>query len=337
MRAAVFKGPGQPLVIETIADPEPGAGEAVIRVQRCGVCGTDLNMTSGHGMDAPLNSVIGHEYCGEVVALGAGVEGLKVGQFVTAMPATGCGRCIPCLSGFPLGCAQMQGMVGGFGEYMRIAVASTVILPQSLSMADGALVEPVAVGLRGVRLSGMRPGARVAVLGAGAIGLASIYWARLLGAGRIVALSRSARRADLSMEMGASGFETLGEGEAERLAAALGGMPEVVLECTGAVGMTQKAIELVAPGGTVVSLGFCTSPDPILPSLATWKEVTVKFSFAYNLTEFQHSVDMLAAGHVEPRAMVSKTVGLDEFPALLEQLRAGSNETKVHVDPWAVA
>ena len=146
MRAAVFKGPGQPLVIETIADPEPGAGEAVIRVQRCGVCGTDLNMTSGHGMDAPLNSVIGHEYCGEVVALGAGVEGLKVGQFVTAMPATGCGRCIPCLSGFPLGCAQMQGMVGGFGEYMRIAVASTVILPQSLSMADGALVEPVAVG-----------------------------------------------------------------------------------------------------------------------------------------------------------------------------------------------
>jgi len=63
----------------------------------------------------------------------------------------------------------------------------------------------------------------------------------------------------------------------------------------------------------------------------------VKFSFAYNLTEFQHSVDMLAAGHVEPRAMVSKTVGLDEFPALLEQLRAGSNETKVHVDPWAVA
>ena len=235
-----------------------------------------------------------------------------------------------------MACAQMQGMVGGFGEYMRIAAGSAVILPQSLSMADGALVEPLAVGLRGVRLARVRPGARVAVLGAGAIGLATIYWARLLGAGRIVAISRSARRANLALEMGAHGFEALGEGEAERVGEALGGAPDVIFECTGAVGMTQKSIGLVGPGGTVVSLGFCTSPDPIIPSLATWKRVTLKFSFAYDLAEFQHSADMLAAGHVEPRAMVSRTVGLDAFPVLFEQLRAGSNETKVHVDPWAV-
>lgn len=336
MRAAVFKGPGQPLAIETIADPEPGVGEAVIRVQRCGVCGTDLHMTSGHGMDAPVNSVIGHEYCGEIVALGPDADGLKVGQFVAAMPVGGCGQCAPCVSGYPMACAQMQGMVGGFGEYMRIAAGSAVILPQSLSMADGALVEPLAVGLRGVRLARVRPGARVAVLGAGAIGLATIYWARLLGAGRIVAISRSARRANLALEMGAHGFEALGEGEAERVGEALGGAPDVIFECTGAVGMTQKSIGLVGPGGTVVSLGFCTSPDPIIPSLATWKRVTLKFSFAYDLAEFQHSADMLAAGHVEPRAMVSRTVGLDAFPVLFEQLRAGSNETKVHVDPWAV-
>lgn len=337
MRAAVFKGAGKPLVIENLPDPEPGPGEAVIKVKRCGVCGTDLHMTSGHGSDAPIGSVIGHEYCGEVVAIGKDAGTLKVGQFVTAMPAAGCGRCEACVSGYPIACQQMRGMVGGFGEYMRISAPSSVTLPQTLSPTDGALVEPLAVGLRGVRLAGLRPGARVAVLGAGSIGLAAIYWARLLGAGKIVAVSRSARRADLAVQLGASSFETLGDEDVARMPAVLGGMPDVVFECTGGVGMTQKAVELVGPGGTVVSLGFCTSPDPILPSLATWKQITLKFSFAYDLREFQHCADVLAAGHVEPRLMVSRTVNLDAFPAVLEELRAGANETKVHVDPWMSA
>jgi len=337
MKAALFKGAGIPLVVEEVADPTPGPGEAVIRVKRCGVCGTDLHMTSGHGNDVAIGSVPGHEYCGEVVALGKGVENLRLGQHVTAMPVAGCGRCASCLSGYPMACFQMQGLVGGFGEYMRIAAASSIVLPDSLSAQDGALVEPLAVGLRGVRLAAMPPGARVAVIGAGSIGLAVIYWARLLGAGKIVALSRSARRADLAVQMGATRFETLGEGEGDRVAQALGGMPDIVFECTGAVGTLQKAVELVAPGGAVVSLGFCTSPDPILPSLATWKQVTIKFSFAYDLREFQHCADMFDAGHVEPRLMVSRTVGLDSFPELFEALRAGANETKVHVDPWAAA
>lgn len=335
MKAAVFKGAGTPLVVETVDDPTPGEGEAVIKVTRCGVCGTDLHMTSGHGNDFPDNTVIGHEYCGEVVALGKGVDNLKVGQFVTAMPVAGCGRCAPCLAGYPMACAQMQGLVGGFGEYMRIGAMSSVVLPQTLTPADGALVEPLAVGLRGVRLAQMEPGAKVAVLGAGSIGLAAIYWARLLGAGKVVAISRSARRADLALQMGADSFEALGEDEAARVTAALGGMPDIVLECVGAVGMMQKAVELVRPGGTVVSLGFCTSPDPILPSFATWKQVTIKFSFAYDLREFEHCANAFDAGHVEPRLMVSRTVGLDAFPDLFEALRAGANETKVHVDPWS--
>jgi len=337
MKAAVFKQAGQPLSVDTVPDPEPGEGEVVIKVQRCGVCGTDLHMTSGHGNDAPANSVIGHEYCGEVVALGRNVENLRLGQFVSAMPVAGCGRCANCVAGYPVACFQMEGRVGGFGEYMRIAAPSAVVLPQTLTPQDGALVEPLAVGLRGLRLAGMAPGARVVVLGAGSIGLSVIYWARLLGAGKIVAVSRSDRRAPLALQMGANAFEALGEGEGERINAALGGMADIVFECAGAVGMTQKAVDLVGPGGQVVSLGFCTSPDPILPWLATWKQVTMKFSFAYDLREFQHCADTLDAGHVEPRLMVSKTVGLDAFPDLFEQLRAGANETKVHVDPWIAA
>ena len=292
-------------------------------------------MTSGLLMDIPAGPVIGHEYCGEVVAVGAGVDHLKVGQFVTAMPVNGCGHCFACVMGCPVACPQIQSMAGGFGEYARIAAAGAVILPPFLSKTDGALIEPLAVGLRGARLSEMRPGARVAVLGAGSVGLAVIYWARRLGAGRIVAVSRPARRAELAGKMGADGFEPLGDEEAIRISAVLGGMPEVVFECVGAPGMMQKVIELVEPDGTVVSLGFCPTPDPVLPLFATWKRVTMKFSFAYDLREFQRSADSLSAGHVEPRMMVSRTVGFDAFPDVFEALRAGGTETKVHLDPWA--
>lgn len=335
MRAAVFKGAGQPLAVEERPDPEPRADEAVIRVHRCGICGTDLHMTSGHAMSYPAGSVIGHEFAGEVVAVGVGVERLRPGDRITAMPATGCGQCVSCLSGYPIACADMRGMVGGFAEYMRVAEASAVRLPSTLSMADGALVEPLAVALHGVGIAGMQPGARVLVLGAGSVGLATIYWARLLGAGRIVASSPSARRAEMALRIGADGFEPLGEGESERIQAALGGMPDVVFECAGAVGVLQKSVDLVRPGGTIVSLGFCTAPDPVLPSLATWKQVTIKFSFAYTLAEFEHCADMLDRGHVEPRAMITQTVSLDAFPETFEAQRSNSSQTKVQLDPWA--
>ena len=337
MKAIVFNGAGAPMALEERPDPTPGPGEAVIRVGRCGVCGSDLHMTSGHAMDYPAGIVLGHEYAGDVVAVGAGVETLAVGDRITAMPATGCGSCAACAAGYPLACAQMVGMIGGFAEYLRVAATSAVKLPQSLSLADGALVEPLAVGLRGAELAQLRPGARVLVIGAGSMGLAAIYWARRLGAGRIVAASPSGRRAELAAAMGADAFETLGEGEGERIAAALGGLPEAVIECAGAVGALQKSVELVEPGGTIVSLGFCMQPDPILPSLATWKRVTMRFSFAYDLGQFEHCAGMLDRGHVEPRLMVSETVSLDAFPARFESLRGPNGHTKVHLDPWAAA
>lgn len=334
MRAAVFKGAGTALAVEEVPDPEPGVGEAVIRVGRCGICGSDIHMTSGHAMDYPAGTVLGHEYAGEVVALGKDAGGLNIGDRVTAMPAAGCGRCAPCLSGYPLGCAQMTGMIGGFGEHMRISASAAVILPEALSLSDGALVEPLAVGLGGLRLAHMRPGARVLVLGAGSVGLAAIFWARRLGAGRIVAASPSARRGALAGEMGADGFETLGDGASDRINDALGGAPELVFECAGAVGLLQTSVELAGAGATIVSLGFCGQPDPVVPALATWKQLTLRFSFAYSLGDFRHCADVLDRGHIEPRSMITHTIGLDALPAMFEALRVGGPQTKVQVDPW---
>ncbi|MDO7836685.1 alcohol dehydrogenase catalytic domain-containing protein [Sphingobium sp. HBC34] len=335
MRAAVFKEAGKPWVVEERPDPTPGDGEAVIKVGRCGICGTDLNMTSGKGYDFPCDTILGHEFSGEVVAIGKGVTSLKVGDRVTALPAAGCGACDMCRAGQVVMCPNMSPYAGGYAEYMRIAERTAVQLPAALSLNDGALVEPLAVGLHGVRLANLPLGAKVLVLGAGAVGLAATFWAKRLGAGRVVAASRSERRRDMALALGADDYVLTGEGEAERVTQALDGMPDYVFEAAGAVGLLQQSINLVKPNGHVISLGFCMAPDPVIPGISTFKQVKLTFSMAWTVPEFQYAVDMLDSGHVEPRHMITSNIGLDALPDMIETLRGPHNETKVHVDPWA--
>ncbi|GAA4768621.1 alcohol dehydrogenase catalytic domain-containing protein [Novosphingobium ginsenosidimutans] len=335
MRAAVFKEAGKPWAIEERPDPTPGEGEAVIRVGRCGICGTDLNMTSGRGYDFPCDTVLGHEFSGEVVAVGKGVETLRVGDRVTALPAAGCGHCDLCHAGQVVMCSNMAPYAGGYAEYMRIAERTAVKLPAALSLNDGALIEPLAVGLHGVRLAQLPLGAKVLVLGAGAVGLAATFWARRLGAGKVVSASRSERRRDMALTLGADDYVLTGEGEAERINEALGGMPDYVFEAAGAVGLLQQSINLVRPNGHVVSLGFCMAPDPVIPGVSTFKQVKLAFSMAWTVPEFRYAVDTMDAGHVEPRQMITSNIGLDDLPDMIDRLRGENTETKVHVDPWA--
>jgi threonine dehydrogenase-like Zn-dependent dehydrogenase len=333
MRAAVFKQVGQPWVIESVADPTPLAGEAVIEVGRCGICGSDLGMTSGEGHVIPGDTILGHEYSGEVVALGAGPTSLRIGDVITALPATGCGHCAECRGGEPVLCRDMHPYMGGFAQYMRVPQATAVCLPDGLSMADGALVEPLAVGLHGVRRAALTPGARVLVLGVGAVGLATIFWARRLGAGTIVAASRSARRAQLSTTLGADSFVATGADVVGRATDALRGPADVVFECGGIPGMLGQAIEFVRPNGCVVSLGACMKRESIVAGIGTLKQASLLFSMAYSLAEFRFVVDFLGRGHLDARHMISNTIALDALPGMIERLRGDANETKVQVDP----
>jgi (R,R)-butanediol dehydrogenase/meso-butanediol dehydrogenase/diacetyl reductase len=331
MKAAVFRGVGKPLVIESVPDPTPGPNDLVIKVHRCGICGTDLHMTSEHFFQIPSGTVIGHEYTGEVVALGKGVERFKIGDRVSGMAATGCGACEACFKGLGLLCTQRDGNMGGFGEYLRMPAGAAAKLPQTFSTADGALVEPLAIGLHGVRMADMPMGAKVLVLGAGSVGLAAIFWAKRLGAARVVAASRSLTRKPMALAMGADDFVRTGEGEVERVVEKLGGAPEIVFECAGAVGLLGQAINHVKLFGQVVSLGFCTSPDPVIPGIAAFKQVRISFPLAYTPGEFQYVADVMLAGTVDPKMMITSTVTLDELPATLELLRGPNTQTKVQV------
>jgi (R,R)-butanediol dehydrogenase/meso-butanediol dehydrogenase/diacetyl reductase len=201
-------------------------------------------------------------------------------------------------------------------------------------MEDGALIEPLACGLHGVHMAAIPPGARVLVIGAGAIGLGAAFWAKRMGAGRVAVMARTDRRADIGLALGADKFLS-GADAPNNVPAALGGVPDVVLECSGAVGTFAEAINLVRPRGTIVEFGFCTKPDTFVPAAALAKEVTVKFSFLYSLRDYEVVADTFDAGHVEPRQLITETVGMDALPAALESLRGPNDQCKVMVDPWS--
>jgi threonine dehydrogenase-like Zn-dependent dehydrogenase len=335
MRAAVFKGPGRPLEVETLPDPEPLEGEIVIRVGKCGICGSDLHLTDGHGViQVPPGHILGHEFAGEVVALGKGVQGFRTGDLITAMPTVGCGRCPACLKGEPKWCPQRGSMQGGYGEYLRTRATSALKLGANLSLDDGALVEPLAVGLHGVERARMNVGDRVLVIGAGPVGLAAIYWARRLGAGRIAVTASSTRRAEMALAMGATCFVAPSDTRVEDVNEALGGPPDVVFECVGIPGMIQLSCDHVKPTGKVVVLGFCTDTDRLNPVTPLFKEVDVIFAILYGLRDFQVAIDTLDAGAVEPCAMITDRVSLTETPAMFEALRQRSTQCKVLIDPW---
>lgn len=336
MKAAVFHEPGRPLVIETRPDPTPGEHDVVLTVGRCGVCGSDLHMTDGSGMTAPSGSVLGHEFAGEVVALGSAVSELKLGDCVAALPLSGCGHCQSCTGGEPQWCAAgFTWRPGGYAEYAVADARTCIRLPGALSLADGALVEPMAVALNAVKLAKLQPGARVAVLGAGPIGLAVIYWARRFGAGRIAGCAASTRRAELAAQMGADGFFLNDDQAAQHCAELLDGPPDVVFECVGLPGMIARGLELTRPRGTLVVAGFCVEPDTFMPVIAVAKQLRIQFAMLYGLADFQAAVDALEAGHVEPRQMITDTVTLPHFPDAFEALRHRNAQCKVMLKPWS--
>lgn len=334
MRAAVMQGHHRPLAVETVDDPVPAAGELVVKVGRCGICGSDLHMTEDPAFGIKAGDIIGHEFAGEVVATGRDVDGIRPGDLVSVIPLRGCGACPSCLAGETAWCARgmmLQG--GGYAEYALTTPKQCIMLPRSASLADGALIEPLAVALHGVNLSGLKPADKVLVLGAGPIGLAVAFWARRLGAARVVVQDIADHQRDRALTMGATGFVTDRADPVGAAARALGGTADIVFECVGLPGLIAQAVDQVRVKGTVVILGLCTQPDTLIPFVALSKEVRLQTSAFFTRQEYEMALDMLDAGAAEPRALITDTVALDAVPTVFEALRTRTHQCKVMIAP----
>jgi (R,R)-butanediol dehydrogenase/meso-butanediol dehydrogenase/diacetyl reductase len=333
MKAAVMQGLHKPLAIETLPDPTPQAGELIVRVGRCGICGSDLHMTEDAAYGVQAGDVLGHEFAGEVVALGKGTEGVALGDLVSVIPLASCGECASCRAGELAWCDRFGLQGGGYAEFAVTKPNQCVILPKSASFADGAIVEPLAVALHGVAMSGLKPGDKVLVLGAGPIGLAVAFWARRLGAGRVVLQDVAEHQRERALAMGAVDFVVdLADpvGAAER---ALGGKADIVFECVGIPGLIAQAVEQVRGRGTILLLGLCNRPDTFNSFAMLSKEVKLITSAFFTRGEYEAALDALNAGAAEPRLLVTDTIGLDAVPASFEALRHRTHQCKVLIAP----
>jgi len=333
MRAVVHQGLHQKLSVENIADPTPGAGEVVLSVGRCGICGSDLHMTEDPAFGVDKGAVLGHEFAGEVVALGKGIERLKKGDLVSVVPIASCGKCPSCLAGEPAWCEKMNLQGGGYGEFAVTNENQCVMLPKSASMADGAIIEPLAVALHGVMMAEQKPGDKVLILGAGPIGLGVAYWARKFGASNVVVQDINNFQETRARQMGATDFIV---DVAEPVAAsdrALGGKADIVYECVGVPGLIPQAVDQVRIKGTVVILGLCTRPETFVPFVALSKEVRLQTSAFFKRQEYEAALDALDSGAAEPRALVTDTISLDAVPDVFESLKKRTHQCKVLIAP----
>lgn len=328
-----MQGLHQPLVVETLPDPTPAEGEVVVKVARCGICGSDLHMTEDAAYGKGAGDVLGHEFAGEVVGLGRGTTGLAIGDLVSVIPLKSCGHCASCRAGEVAWCEHFGLQGGGYAQYALTSPNQCIRLPKSASLSDGAIIEPLAVALHGVVMAGMKPGDNVLILGAGPIGLAVAFWARRHGAGKVVVQDIASYQQDRALDMGATGFVVdLVDpvGAAER---ALGGKADVVFECVGIPGMIAQAVSQVRNRGTILLLGLCTRPDTFNSFAMLSKEVRLITSAFFTLGEYQTALDALDAGACEPRLLVTGTIALDDTPARFEALRRRTNDCKVLIAP----
>jgi (R,R)-butanediol dehydrogenase/meso-butanediol dehydrogenase/diacetyl reductase len=222
---------------------------------------------------------------------------------------------------------RLQG--GGYGEYAVTRERQCVALPTSISLADGAIVEPLAVALHGVKLSGLKRGDRVLVLGAGPIGLSVAFWARHHGAAAVVVQDILPHQGDRARLMGATDFVCDREEPVAAGLRALGGPADIVFECVGLPGLIAQSVEMVRLKGTVLVLGLCTRVDTFVPFKALIKEARLQTSAFFTLNDYQASLDMLEKGAAEPRHLVSDTVPLDDVPVTFEALRRRTVQCKV--------
>lgn len=339
MRAAVFKGVGKPLAIETVADPVCGPNDLILKVKHCGICGSDLHMTEAASlMPLPSGAVMGHEFAGEVVEVGVSLRGgWKTGDRVAGFPFICCGDQSPCANMFGRGlCTKGQTVGlgqshGAYAEYVRIGGWSAFRLPGAVSYELGAMVEPLAVGLHAVAKSGMSFGQTVLVIGAGPVGLATMLWAKFLGAKHVIVSEKAEARRAMAARFGATDAIDPGRSLAEQVEKIAGRGPDVIFECVGVPGLIQEAMMQAPRGGRIVVAGACQAPDTFMPIMGIMKELSLQFVLGYTREEFQYTIDMLDAGRIEALPMITDRIGLDALPEAFEALRKPAHQCKVMV------
>ena len=346
MVAAVLYGEGDLRLVDDYPVPEPGAGEVLIRVGACAICGSDPKILAHGWPNHPPYGVpgqrggfiFGHEYTGEVAALGqgvargGGVTELNVGDRVAVEPHKGCGVCDNCRDGLYNTCLNYGehdkghrhygfSANGGYAEYVCNHVNSVYRIPDSMSLEEATLITTAATSLYGIRrIGGIRAGETVVVSGPGAIGLMAVTMARLMGAGTIVLTGTRSERLQVGQQLGADVTVNVREEDAfERIMGLTGGVgADAVLECAGTTQAAVDAVGFCKKNGRVALVGIYAEPAPLdVNKIVQWN-ITVAGSKAEGERSMVQALALLGRRDVDLSPLLTHTFPLDQVHTAFE-------------------
>ncbi|MBZ9890768.1 zinc-dependent alcohol dehydrogenase family protein [Mesorhizobium sp. BR1-1-3] len=339
MKAVRLEAVGD-ITLRDVDMPDIGSDELLVRIEACGVCGTDRHLFHGEFPCTPPVTP-GHEFSGIVEAIGKSVSGFAIGDRVTGDPNIACGRCAHCHAGQVNLCSNLCAIGihrdGGFAEYLALPQKQAFVLPVGLNPLHGAFCEPLGCCLHGVDLAGIKPGSSVVVLGGGVIGLLTVQLARLAGATTIILSTRQASRRALAEDLGATAtIDPTATNVIDAIGGPAGLAPggvDVVFECAGVRETLEQSMRLARAGGTVVIVGVTPQgmKAEFEPFDLLFRELKVLGSFLNPYTH-RRAAELIASGAVEIDRLISRQVSLEEAPAVIANPPA-PGEVKVLVVP----
>ena len=335
MRAALYYK-ARDLRVEEVTKPAAAAGEALIKVIRAGLCGSDQHRYTGEREVSYLPMILGHEYFGCIEDLGEGAEGFNIGDFVVGKPYTPCGKCRLCLTGQSNICRSRvtigQQRPGCFAQYISVPVSTLYRVDSDVKPNDAVMAEPTGIALRTIQKAGSIIGKRVAIIGAGAMGLLTLKTCVQAGA-LCYSCDIVPEKLELAKQFGAvHTFNSIETNPVEKMMELTDGFgPDVVIETAGITKTLEQAIEMASYGGRVVSLGLSVNKAMISPILIAQKELTIVGSLYY-VEEFGMGVDLINAGKMDFTGLISHVLPLDEIRAGFEMLIEGREAVKILID-----
>ncbi len=315
MKAYRIHGPLD-MCLEDVPTPEIGDNQVLVQVAAIGVCATDIELYDGRmpyirqGL-TKLPLTPGHEWSGRVAKVGPNVNRLRPGDPVVGDISLGCGKCVNCLRGAYHLCADRTelgviGEHGAFAEYLRTEAKNVYGIPAGLSLEEAAFAEPAATCVNAMARTRVNPGDNVVVFGDGVIGFLSAQAALVLGASRVVLVARKSEHAKVAEDLGLTLVDATKVAVLKEIPRLLGGLPEVVCECTGNPAVLDTAIHLTAPGGRINALSI--TGKELIPTdidYVVTRDITLVGSLA-SPNAFPPTLRLLAAGRIKVKPLVSR-------------------------------
>jgi threonine dehydrogenase-like Zn-dependent dehydrogenase len=332
MKALVTNGSG--LALTELPDPEPAAGQVLVAVDSCGICGSDVHAVES-GRAAP-GRILGHEFSGRVAGVGPGVSGWQVGQPVAVNPLGSCGTCEWCRKGLFILCRSTPNLgLSAPGAYAELVVADQQQLhsiPDGVPLERGSRAEPLAVALRGIVEAAPAAGDNALVFGVGPIGLCVILGLRASGAGTIVAVGRSEGRRAAAQKVGADVVLDSRSVDVAEYCQQAGIELHQAYECSGHPAAIQTCLEALRTGGTLVELAL-GSDATFNPRLFVTKNLRMVAGCAFGDAEYTRSLDLICSGQVDVEPLISQRVSLAEGANAIIRLRTPGDLVSVLIQP----